>query len=412
MTRDRIAEELEIVGRRVLLVDTAGLDSDAERGLPAAIQVQAESAVADADAILFVVDGKAGLLPADEVIARTLRRTRKPLALAVNKIDQPVLHADRILDFYSLGFERVSGVSAEHGGGAFDVLEELVEALPEPDDDPLEPDEEGTRVAIVGRPNVGKSSLLNRLLGEERVVVSDVAGTTRDAIDTPFEHDGEHFVLVDTAGLRRPGRRSGTGERVGALMTARSLERAQIALLVIDAAEGFTDQDAHVARLVRDMGCGAVVVANKWDLVPSDDRREILADVDHGLRFMTDAPVVPLSAKTGAGVGKLIPRIQAVAHASTTRIPTAELNRWLANTVARHDPGMARRGRSRHPLKFLYASQVGVRPPRFVFFCTDPESVMDSYRRFLENQLRKSFGFDGTPIRIFLRSRRHGSAEE
>ncbi len=411
LTRDRIAEELEIAGRRILLVDTAGLDPAAERGLAAAVQAQAESAVADADAILFVVDGKAGLLPEDEAIARTLRRTKKPLALAVNKIDQPSHHAERVMEFHRLGLDRISGVSAEHGGGAFDALEALVDALPEAAESNVIGEDDEIRITIVGRPNVGKSSLLNRLLGEERVVVSETAGTTRDAVDTAYERDGERFILVDTAGLRRPGRRAGTGERVGALMTVRSLERAQLALLVIDAAETFADQDAHIARLIRDMGCAAVVVANKWDLVSREQRRDVLAQVEHGLRFMSDAPTISLSAKTGAGIDKLFPLLTRVAKAAGLRIGTAELNRWLSDVVARHDPGMARRGHSRRPLKFLYASQVGVHPPAFVIFCTDAESILPSYRRFLENRLRETFGFDGTPIRLYLRSRRRAAGD-
>ncbi len=406
LTRDRIAEELEIEGRAIRLVDTAGLDAAADRGLPAAIQAQAESAVRDADAIIFVVDGKAGLLPEDEAIASTLRRARKPLSLLVNKIDNPRHHEARILDFYSLGFERLRGVSAEHGGGAFDALEELVGALPVPEEESAPMNPEVPRLALVGRPNVGKSSLMNRLLGEERVVVSEEAGTTRDAIDIGFEYAGEPFVLVDTAGLRRPGRREGTGERIGALMAVRALERAQVALLVVDSVEGLTDQDAHVARLARDMGVAIVVVANKRDCLDADQRKQALEGVEHGLRFIEDAPIVSLSALTGSGVRKLLPAVKRVAEAAARRVSTAELNRWLADTVRRHDPGMARKGARVTPLKFLYASQVGVQPPRFVIFCTDPDSVMVSYRRYLENRLRASFGFEGSPLRVHLRRRR------
>ncbi len=406
LTRDRIAEELEIQGRAIRLVDTAGLDAAAERGLPAAVQAQAESAVRDADAILFVVDGKAGLLPEDEAIAQTLRRTRKPLSLLVNKIDNPRHHEDRLLDFYSLGFERLKGISAEHGGGAFDALEDLVDALPQHNGDAIPTDPAIPRIALVGRPNVGKSSLMNRLLGEERVVVSDEAGTTRDAIDIQFEYEGESYVLVDTAGMRRPGRREGTGERVGALMAVRALERAQVALVVVDAEEGLTDQDAHVARLARDMGVSVVIVANKRDRLDGEQRKLALEDVQHGLRFLEDAPIVSLSALTGAGLSRLLPAIRRVTEASLRRVPTAELNRWLADAIRRHDPGMARKGNRTTPLKFLYASQVGVQPPRFVIFCTDPDSVMVSYRRYLENRLRDSFGFEGCPLRVHLRGRR------
>jgi GTPase len=406
LTRDRIAEELEIQGRAIRLVDTAGLDGAAERGLPAAVQAQAESAVRDADAIIFVVDGKAGLLPEDEAIARTLRRTRKPLSLLVNKIDNPRHHEDRLLDFYSLGFDRIKGISAEHGGGAFDALEDLVDALPQDNVDAAPTDPAIPRIALVGRPNVGKSSLMNRLLGEERVVVSDEAGTTRDAIDIQFDYDGESYVLVDTAGMRRPGRREGTGERVGALMAVRALERAQVALVVVDAEEGLTDQDAHVGRLARDMGVSVVIVANKRDRLDGEQRKSALEDVQHGLRFLEDAPIVSLSALTGAGLSRLLPAIRRVTEASLRRVPTAELNRWLADAIRRHDPGMARKGSRTTPLKFLYASQVGVQPPRFVIFCTDPDSVMVSYRRYLENRLRDSFGFEGCPLRLHLRGRR------
>ncbi len=410
LTRDRIAEELEIQGRAIRLVDTAGLDPAAERGLPAAVQAQAESALEDADAILFVVDGKAGLLPEDDVIARTLRRTRKPLSVVVNKIDDPRRHSDRLLEFYSLGFERLRGVSAEHGGGAFDALEELVDALAEPDTELPVRDSKVPRIALVGRPNVGKSSLMNRLLGEERVVVSEQAGTTRDAIDIAFEYESEPFVLVDTAGLRRPGRREGTGERIGALMAVRALERAQVAVLVVDAEEGLTDQDAHVARLTRDMGVAVVVVANKRDCLDAEGRKKARAGIEDGLRFIEDAPIVSLSALTGAGLKRLLPAVRRVANAASRRIPTAELNRWLGETIARHEPSMARKGPRITPLKFLYASQVGVQPPRFVIFCTDPDSVKVSYRRYLENQLRASFGFEGCALRLHLRGRKASEA--
>jgi GTP-binding protein len=408
LTRDRIAEAIEVDGRTILLVDTAGLDPAAADGLESAVQRQAESAVAEADAILFVVDGKAGLLPEDEAIARILRRSEKPLALVVNKIDQPKHHADRVHEFYRLGFKEVSGVSAEHGVGAFDALERVVAVLPPQGDDENEEEEEGgpIRIALVGRPNVGKSSLANRLLGEERVVVSEVAGTTRDAIDTRLEIDDEVYILIDTAGLRRPGRRKGVGERIGALMTVRSLERAQLALLVIDAEEGFTDQDAHVARSLRDLGCAAVAVANKWDLVPKDRRSEIMEGIEHGLRFMDDVPIITLSAKTGSRVTKLFPLIRQVARAGGERISTAEFNRWLKDAVARHDPGINRKAHGRRGIKFLYGTQVGIRPPTFTLFCSSPDNVGVAYRRYLENRLRESFGFEGTPIRLVLRARR------
>jgi GTP-binding protein len=259
---------------------------------------------------------------------------------------------------------------------------------------------------------VGKSSTANRLAGEERVVVSDAPGTTRDAIDIALRRDGRDYVLVDTAGLRKVGRRQGPGERGGALMTLRSLERADVALLVVDASEGLADQDARVASLLREHGCSAVVLANKWDLVASDRRSDVLADIAHGLRFMSDVPVVSVSATRGTGFGKLFKKIQKVVSASERRIPTADLNRWLQDVAEKHPPAMASRGFSRRPNKLFYASQVAIRPPTIVVFCTDPEALQTSYVRFLENRLRESFGFEGAPVRVRLRRRSKKKREE
>jgi GTP-binding protein len=402
ITRDRIAEEVEVAGRTVLLVDTAGLDPDAEAGLPAAVQAQARAAVADADAILFLVDGKSGRLPEDEALARTLHRAAKPLVLVVNKIDRPQ-HEERVAEFHRLGFDPVIAVSAEHGRGAWDALEALVAALPA-SEAPAEPTEAGVRIAVVGRPNVGKSSLVNRLAGGERVVVSEVPVTTRDATDTRIERGDEVFTIVDTAGLRRAVRRTRTAERGSALMTVRSLERAEVAVVVLDASEGFTDQDARIASLARERGCATLVVANKWDRVEGEGAA-LREAIRHGLRFMPDAPLLAVSARTGAGCERIFSAVRRVVAAAERRIGTAELNRWLRDAVERHEPAMAQRGARRRPLKFFYATQTGVRPPTFVLFCTEPAAVQPSYRRFLENQLRKSFGLEGTPVRLRLRAR-------
>src|SRR5271157_55001 len=408
VTRDRIVEAVEVGGRRILVVDTAGFDPEAEAGLPAAIQAQAQRAVDEADAILFVVDAKAGCLPEDEAIARALRRTSKPVALAVNKVDLP-LHLDRVADFFRLGIERTRPVSAEHATGAWAVLEELVAALPAAPEAAAAKAEEGAiRVAIVGRPNVGKSSLVNRLARTMHVVVADAPGTTRDAIDTRIERGDQAYVLVDTAGLRRPGKRRLAVERGSALMAVRSIERADVALVVIDASEGFTDQDARVASLARECGCAAAVVANKWDRMeerPLDERKRVRDEIAHGLRFMADAPVVTISALTGKGVEALFPVVQKLAAAADRRISTSELNRWLRTTIALHEPSMAQRGSRRRPIKFFYVTQTTVRPPTFVLFCTEPSAVKPAYRRFLENRLRESFDLVGTPVRLRLRAR-------
>jgi GTP-binding protein len=418
VTRDRIAEEVEVEGRRVLLVDTAGLDPDAEAGLEAAVQAQARAAVAEADAILFVVDGQAGLLPQEQEIARVLRRSDKPVALAVNKTDVPA-HEARVAEFHALGIAPTRGISAEHGRGAWDLLEALVadlEAPPAEEDGTQEalhaeaaPDQP-LRVALVGRPNVGKSSLLNRLAGAERVVVSDEPGTTRDAVDVRLERDGEAFVFVDTAGLRRPGRRDRTAERGSALMTVRAVERADVALVLVDAGEGFTDQDARLVALVRERGCATALLLNKWDLVAGDDEgraKRVLDETARRMRGFADVPVLRISARTGRGIGRLLPEVRRLGEAAQVRISTAELNRWLAEATARHEPAMAQRGPRRRPIKIFYATQTGVRPPTFVLFCTEPKAVQPAYRRFLENRLRERFDLRGTPVRLRLR-RRHG----
>jgi GTP-binding protein len=408
LTRDRNVQSVEVDGRRVVVVDTAGFEPAPSEGLGAAVQAQARAAVRDADAILFVVDAGAGLLPEDEAIARELRKSERPVALVVNKVDTP-RHEARVAEFHRLGFARVRGISAEHGRGAWDVLEEVVAEIPAGEVAP-EPDLEGDaaiHVAVVGRPNVGKSSLVNRLLGSERMVVSDEGGTTRDAIDSVLERPDGTYVLVDTAGLRKSGRRDRTGERPSALMAVRSLERAEVALVVTDAAEGFTDQDAHVLGLARESGCATAVLLNKWDLVHERGATERAREaVQERLRFAADTPILAIAAKTGLRADKVLPLVRKLAKAARTRIPTAELNRWLKEATDAHEPAMAQRGTRKRPMKFLYATQVGARPPSIVIFCSDPAGVKDSYRRYLENRLREKFDLAGTPLRIQLRSRR------
>jgi len=407
VTRDRIAEEIEVGSRRVLIVDTAGLDPEPDSPIDAAVQGQARAALELADAILFVVDGRAGLMPQERELARWLQRTNKPVAVCVNKIDAPQ-HAAFVAEFHALGLPRVAGVSAEHGGGAWDLLEELVAALPAEGEaaSPAPGAGEPIRIALVGRPNVGKSSLLNRLIGEERVVVSDVPGTTRDAIDVSLTFGDQRYVFVDTAGIRRPGRRDRLAERGSALMAIRAIERADVALVVMDGSEGFRDQDAHLLGLVRERGCACALLVNKSDLV-GEQARALGQEIERRMRGMPDIPVLHVSALTGKGVGRVLPLARRLAAAAAREIPTAELNRWLQDAVKKHEPAMAQRGPRRRPMKFFYATQTATRPPTFVLFCTEPAAVQPAYRRFLENRLRERYDLAGVPVRLRLRKRTH-----
>jgi GTP-binding protein len=408
VTRDRIAEEIEVEGRRVLLVDTAGLDPDADSEIESAVQEQVREAIEGADAILFVVDGQAGLLPQEEELATELRRSQQPVLVAVNKIDAPG-HSSRVFEFHALGLDPVRGVSGEHATGAWDALEELVAALP-PATEEAEPEpQRGLRVALVGRPNVGKSSLLNRLAGENRVVVSNEPGTTRDSIDVALELDGQRYVFVDTAGLRRSAKRDRHVERGSALMTLRAIERAEVALVLIDAEEGITDQDVRVLSLVRERGCACAMVVNKWDLIEKaedeDDARRLEDMIERRLRPMSDTPVVRISAKTGRGMKRVLPLARKISEAAAIKISTSELNRWLKECTELHEPAMASKGVHRRPIKFFYATQTEARPPTFLLFCTDPQSIQMHYRRFLENRLRETFDLAGVPVRLRLRKR-------
>ncbi len=409
ITRDRIAEEIQVGTRRVLIVDTAGLDPEPDSPIDAAVQGQARAALELADAILFVVDGRAGVMPQERELARWLQRSKKPLAVCVNKIDAPQ-HAALVAEFYALGLPRVQGVSAEHGSGAWDLLEELVAALPPSTEAvaPAAPDAP-LRIALVGRPNVGKSSLLNRLVGEDRVVVSDVPGTTRDAIDVTLAVGDERFVFVDTAGIRRPGRRDRLAERGSALMAVRAIERANVVLVVIDGSEGFRDQDMHLLGLVRERGAACGLLVNKQDLI-GDGARALADELERRLRGMSDIPVLHVSARTGKGVGRVLPLAKRLATASNREIPTAELNRWLQDAIRKHEPAMAQRGPRRRPMKFFYATQTATHPPTFVLFCTEPAAVQPAYRRFLENRLRERFDLAGVPVRLRLRKRTQAEA--
>jgi GTP-binding protein len=363
-------------------------------------------AITLADVVVFVVDGRDGLVPADEEIAAALRPLQCPVIVAVNKTDDRRARG-RSVEFYRLGLEPIIEIAAEHGNGVGDLLDEVVDRLPHVRRDGVPPPREPeTRVAIVGRPNVGKSSLLNRLLHEERAIVSDLPGTTRDTVDAVLRWHKRTFRILDTAGIRRPGRvaRAGQIESVSVTIARRAIEQADVAVLVIDAEEGATDQDATIAGEAEKAGCGVIVAVNKWDLTKGrgqDYSKEFDDRMRQQLKFLDYAPVLHISARTGERTPKLLETIDHVAAARTKRIPTAELNRFVQAVTAVHPPASP----GRREVRILYAAQTGVAPPKFVFFTNVATSFHFSYERFLANRLRESFGLEGTPIRLQVRRR-------
>ena len=403
VTRDRLYGEVRDADPPFRLIDTGGLAMGLEARFSRGIEEQVLTALDEADAVLFVIDVRAGVTALDREIAQLLHRRAQPVIAVANKVDgpsvEPLLH-----DLYTLGLGDPVGLSAEHGLGITDLLDRLaatLSALPEAGAEQEGP--HAVRIALVGRPNVGKSSVLNRVLGEERVMVSDVPGTTRDVVDTLVERDGRHYCLLDTAGLRRRGRPSATAEALSVAVARNSIRRADVVVLVLDAAEGFTAQDAHIAGYAHQAARPLVIVVNKWDLVA--DREEAVKRWRHTIRgrlgFAHDAPVVFASAVTGQRIEKFLEHADELYAAAGRRVPTPELNRWLEG-VARAEQASPARGRS---VKLLYVTQVGVRPPRFVLFCNHPRRVHFSLRRFLENSLRDRFAFGATPIQLRFRKR-------
>jgi GTPase len=365
---------------------------------------QGRRALATADVLVFVVDGREGLVPADEEIASTLRSANAPILVAVNKTDDKRARG-RALEFYRLGFETVIEIAAEHGEGTGDLLDEIVKLLPaRRDSAPTIVDSDEVAVAIVGRPNVGKSSLLNRLLREERSIVSDMPGTTRDSVDALLRWHKRTFRIVDTAGIRRAGRiaRSGQVEMVSVVLARRAIEKADVAVLVLDSEEGATDQDATIAGEAEKAGCGIIVAANKWDLMKGrgEDYSKLFDDkLRQQIKFLDYAPVLHISAATGERAGKVLETIDKVADARASRVPTGELNRFLREVTAAHPPVSPGK---RH-VRILYAAQTSTAPPTFVFFTNVATEFHFSYTRFLVNRLRESFGMIGTPIRVHVR---------
>jgi GTPase len=418
ITRDRIYGEAEWNGRTFSVVDTGGIVPDDDAVIPANIFRQAAAAIEEASALVWVVDVRAGITPLDEELASLLRGTGKPVLVAANKADATRLESDAG-EFFRFGFDAVVPVSAEHGDGVGDLLDDLIERLPDHAADRIVPAEQGPReirLAIIGRPNVGKSSLLNKLLGEERVIVSPIAGTTRDAVDTMLESEGRRFRLVDTAGIRRKGKTNEMAEKLSVLMARRSLERADVAIVLVDAVEGVTSLDANIAGYAYDAGCSIIIAVNKWDAVPDKETgsvSEFERSVRDKMKFLDFAPVVTISALSGQRTDKILPLVVRANEARNLRVPTSQLNTFFERAVSQPRGGGApapvKGGVSR--LHVQYMTQAGTRPPRFVVFTSGGRPGLHfSYVRYLENRLREEFDFFATPLRIIERHKSKGRA--
>ena len=402
VTRDRIYGQCEWCGRTFSLVDTGGIEPGTDSDMLKFMRRQAEIGIELADAIIMVADVRSGVTAADEDVATMLRKSGKPVALAVNKCDSTGLVNPDAFEFYSLGIGDLFETSAVHGHGTGDLLDWVLANIPE--DEEEEDGSDVIKVAIVGKPNVGKSSLLNRILGEERVIVSNVAGTTRDAIDSYFENETGKYCFIDTAGMRRKSKVDDAIERYSNMRSINAIERADVCLILIDANDGVTEQDTKIAGLVHEAGKAAIIVVNKWDAVENKETntmRDMEAQVRNGLSYMLYAPVLFLSALTGSRVDKLFQVIQDVHTQNTSRITTGALNSVLADATARVQPPTDKGRR----LKIYYMTQAGTKPPHFVIFCNDARLFHFSYQRYLENQIREVFGLKGTPIRITIRQK-------
>ena len=402
VTRDRIYGESDWCGRKFTLVDTGGIEPNTDNQILAFMRQQAQIAIDNATVIVLVVDIKTGMTAADQEVAGMLQRSKKPIVLAVNKMDATGTVDPEFYEFYNLGLGDPIAVSAVHGHGTGDLLDACLKYFP-PEDE-TEDDDDVIQVAIIGKPNVGKSSLTNRILGQERVIVSNVAGTTRDAIDSYFENETGKYNFIDTAGMRKKSKVDDAIEKYSVLRATMAIERSDVCLILIDANDGVTEQDTKIAGLVHEAGKAAVIVVNKWDAVENKETntmRDMEAKVRQGLSYMLYAPVLFLSALTGQRVDRLFQVIQDVHAQNTSRITTGALNSVLADATARVQPPTDKGRR----LKIFYMTQASTKPPHFVIFCNDARLFHFSYQRYLENQIREVFGLNGTPIRITIRQR-------
>ncbi|OUN20780.1 ribosome biogenesis GTPase Der [Flavonifractor sp. An82] len=401
VTRDRLYAEAEWLNRKFDLVDTGGIEPGTDSEILAFMRQQAEIAIQNATVIIFLCDVKTGLTASDQEVANMLLRSGKPVVLAVNKMDQVGHTNPDIYEFYNLGLGDPIAVSAVHGHGTGDLLDECFKYFPPEDEE--EEDEDVIKVAIIGKPNVGKSSLVNRILGEKRVIVSDMAGTTRDAVDSYFENQKGKYLLIDTAGMRKKSKVDDPIEKFSVLRATMAIERADVCLILIDANEGVTEQDTKVAGLAHEAGKACIIVVNKWDSIEKDDKTmdRMRQDVRRDLSYMTYAPIVFISALTGQRVDRLFDLINYVNDQASLRITTGMLNSVLADATARVQPPTDKGRR----LKIYYMTQIGIKPPHFVCFCNDAKLFHFSYQRYLENQIRSTFGLEGTPVRLTIRQK-------
>jgi GTPase len=400
VTRDRIYSSAEWLNTEFNIIDTGGIEIGDEPFLEQ-IRQQAEIAIDEADVILFITNGREGITAADEEVAKILYKSNKPVVLAVNKIDNPEMR-EQIFDFYSLGFGEPYPISGSHGIGLGDVLDAVVSHFPKKDVKEYEHDV--IKFCLIGRPNVGKSSLVNAILGEERVIVSDIAGTTRDAVDTPYTYNGQKYVIIDTAGMRKKGKIYESTEKYSVLRALRAIERSDVVLVVLNAEEGIREQDKRIAGYAHEAGRAIVIVVNKWDAIEKDEKtmRQFEQKIRDHFLFLDYAPIVFLSAKTKKRLHTLLPMINMASENHALRIQSSVLNDVIMDAVAMN-PTPTDNGRR---LKIFYATQVAVKPPTIVIFVNDPELLHFSYERFLENRIRDAFGFEGTPIKIIARARK------
>lgn len=400
VTRDRLYRDAEWLGRQFTLVDTGGILFEDDNPMSLQIKRQAELAMDEADVIVFVLDARAGITPDDEAVAHILRRSKKPVVVAANKVDNFQKPAN-YYEFYELGLGEPIPISAAQGMNVGDLLDQVTAYFPAAPEEEYE--EDVIKVAVIGRPNVGKSSLVNAILGEDRVIVSDVPGTTRDAIDTHFERDGRAYILIDTAGMRRKAKIDQPTERYSVIRALRAVDRSDVVLVVIDATVGVTEQDKKIAGYAHDAGKAAIIVVNKWDLLIKDDKtmNRFDKEIRDAMAFMQYAPTIYVSALTKQRVPKILELVDFVAEQYSMRITTSALNDVIREATQLNPPPTDKGRR----LKILYATQTQVKPPTFVFFVNEPELLHFSYRRYLENQLRQNFGFEGSPVRMIVRRR-------